>query len=232
MKSKYAMTEAQVENLARDIAAAQDVTLGGRTTYLRVLVTHMQATLGRVKRGKSLATQAQLEVLDTVHGRYYVAVLRGVTTHELEPSAGLEQPELTRRSVERNRRSTFARTAKSTLASWIKTGGDMRALDADTVTRDPLAAEVRAARGVNGITYAIERKREALLRAIASEVEDDPAGAREDIEATMDELQKVLDSLSPNGNAVPPARGPTITQVLRSRPAHTRQPPPAGRAHA
>lgn len=231
MKSKYAMTEAQVENLARDIAAAQDVTNGGRTTYLRVLVTHMQATLGHVKRGKALAAQAQLEVLDAVHGKFYPAVLRGITTHDLEPAAGLEQAELSRRALERNRRSTFARTAKSTLVAWIKAAGDMRSLDPDTVTRDPLAAQVREARGVTGVAYALDRRRSALLRLIEAEAAEDPDAARADIEATIEELQKVLDSLSPNGNTVAAPRQ-TITQVLRSRPVHTRQPAPAGRAHA
>jgi hypothetical protein len=237
MKSKYAMTEAQVENLARDIATAQDVTNGGRTTYLRVLVTHMQATLGKVKRGRPLAVQAQLEVLDTVSGRLYPAVLRGITTHDLEPAPGLDQVELTRRSIERNRRSTFARSAKSTLGNWIKAGGDMRTLDPDTVTRDPLAAQAREARGVNGAAYTIDRHRSALYRLIEKEAEADPDAARADIESTMDALQAILDSLSPNGNAAKPAAptsrpGPTISQVLRSRPAHTRQPAPSGRAHA
>lgn len=226
MKSKYAMTEQQVENLARDIVAAQDVTLGGRTTYLRVLVTHMQATLGRVKRGKSLATQAQLDVLESVHGKYYGAVLRGIATPELEAAPGIEQAELSRRALERNRRSTFARTAKSTLSRWIKAGGDMRILDADTVTRDPLAAEVRAAAGVNGTAYTIERRRDALLRLIESEAKEDPDAARADVENVMDELQKILDGLSANGNHGDTRRdtGGSMTQVLRGRPVHTRMP--------
>jgi hypothetical protein len=232
MKSKYAMTEAQVENLAREIAASVDVTNGGRTTYLRVLVTHIQATLGNVKRGRVLGSETQLSVLDDTNKRFYAAVLRGIVTPDLEAVGGLEQAELTRRSLERNRRSTFARTQKSVLMHWIQTGGDMRSLDADTVTRDGLAAEVRSRRGVNGAAYTIERRRAALLRVLESEGLTDPDAARADIEATMEALQAALDALSPNGNRESTSVGPTITQVLKSRPAHTRQPAPRGRAHA
>lgn len=227
MKSKYAMTDAQVEGLARDIAISNEHLSGGRTTYLRVLVTHIQATLGKVKRGKTVVAQTQLDVLADVSTRLYAAVLRGITTHDLEPSEGLEQSELTRRSIERNRRSTFARSAKSTLAAWVKTGGDMRSLDADTVTRDPLAAEVRGKRGVNSTAYAIERHRLAIVRLVEREALKDPGGARLDVESTIEALQNVLDAMSPSGNA-----DPSITQVLKSRAAHTRQPAPAGRAHA
>lgn len=225
MKSKYALTDSQVESLARDIAASQDITLGGRTTYLRVLVTRIQATLGKVRRGNKLATQTQVDVLEDVSKIAYAAVLRGIATPTPE---GAEQAELTRLSLERNRRSTFARTAKSTLLKWVQAGGDLRSLDADTVTRDPLAAEVREKRGVNGTAYTIDKHRGALYRLIEAEAKDDPDAARADIESTIEALQVILDSLSPNGNAV----GPTITQVLRSRPVHTRQPPPRGRAHA
>lgn len=229
MKSKYALTDAQVESLARDIVVSSEVMAGGRTTYLRVLVTRVQATLGKVRRGPRAAadTETQLNVLEDVSGACYAAVLRGITTAELEPTPGLEQAELTRRSIERNRRSTFARTSKSVLTSWVRAGGDMRTLDAESVTRDPLSAEVRAKRGVNGVAYTIDKHRSALLRLIAGEVERDPGGAREDIEQTMDALQAILDDLSPSGNT----ETGVITQVLRGRPAHTRQPTAARARH-
>jgi len=225
MKNQYAMTDAQVESLARDIASAQEVTSGGRTTYLRVLVTGVQATLGKVKRGRVLVAETQLSVLEDVASRYYAAVLRGVTSADVEALTGLEQAELTRRSIERNRRSTFARTAKSVLAGWIKAGGDMRSLDANEVTRDPLAAEVRKARGVSSVAYSLERHTKAIARLVTAEAAEDPGKARADIEAAIEALQNVLDDLSPSGNV--PSH--TITQVLKGRPAHTRQPAASGR---
>lgn len=229
VKSKYAMTESQVESLAREIVTSADLTNGGRTTYLRVLVTHIQAKLGAVKRGKTLSASTQLDVLTDVSTRLYAAVLRGITTPDLEAADGLDQVELTRRSIERNRRSTFARSAKSTLIAWVRMGGDVRALVADEVTRDPLAAEVRSKRGVNGVAYALDKHKNAIVRLIEAEAVKDPHAARLDAEAAIETLQALLDGMSPSGNV---DHGPTMTQVLRARPAHTRQPAPAGRANA
>lgn len=200
MKNRYVMTDAQVEAFSRDMATAAESVHTGRTTYLRVLVAGCQVVLGKVKRGKSLSASTQLDVLADVSGRYYAAVLRGITTPELMPIEGLEQVEATRRSIERNKRSTFARTAKSTLVGWINSGGDLRVLDVETVTRDPLRVAVRASRGQTETSYKLERNVRAIVRQVTREAKDDPQAARADLEAAMEQLEEALDALA-DGNS-------------------------------
>lgn len=244
MKSKYAMTEQQVESLAGEYASASVETARVSGTYLRVLVLATQAILGKVKRGR-IARDAQLEVLADVSGKYYAAVLRGVTTPDIEPAPTLSREEQTRRSLERNRRSTFARSAKSTLASWISAGGDLRGLNAEEVTRDPLLAQIREARGGDETTHKLERYRNAIVRLITREARGDPDTARSALESTIEALQVELDVLSANGNRAPVSAIVThetgrkareariassttghdplsMTGVIRTRPAHAR----------
>lgn len=237
MKSKYVMNEAQVEALAAEYAAASSETARINGTYLRVLVVACQAILGKVKRGRP-AKDAQLEVLADVSGKFYPAILRGVTTPDIVHDASLPKEEATRRSRERNRRSTFARAAKSTLASWVGAGGDMRGLDGETVTRDPLLVQVREARGTSEAAHKLERYKAAILRLVVREAREDPDAARVALESTIEALQVELDSLSVNGNRAPvekvvtaPSRRPTshegrdplsMTGVIKSRPVHAR----------
>lgn len=250
MKSKYAMSEIQVEALAAEYAAASVETQRVGMTYLRVLVTACQAVLGRVKRGR-VAREAQTEVLNDVSAKYYAAVLRGVTSPDLVHDATLEAAERTRRSLERNRRSTFARSSKSTLGAFIGAGGDIRSLDPETVTRDPLLALVRQTRGQTEAAHKLERARNAIIRIVVQEAKLDPGGARVELEATIEALQFALDGISPNGNVetqiaareqpdkrdrAPKDTSPmTMTGVIRTKPVHSRMRPPAtsaGRAHA
>jgi hypothetical protein len=194
---------------------------------LRVLVAGCQATLGKVRRGKALTSETQLSVLGDVSDRYYAAVLRGITTPEIAPVDGLEKAEATRRSIERNRRSTFARGAKSALNKWVSTGGDMRALDVETVTRDPLLAEVRQRKGEgNG---KVERHARALVREVQREAKNDPLGARAHLEAVLRSLEDALDAMV-DGNTG--AQVHTATQIMATRPAHARMPRPGSRVQA
>lgn len=228
MKNRYSMTDIQVETFARDMVASVDAVNAGRTTYLRVLVNHCQATLGKVKRGKTLTGETQLSVLGDVADRLYAAVLRGITTPEIAPDEGLDKAEATRRSIERNKRSTFARSAKSVLASWINAGGDMRALDVETVTRDPLMAQVRETRGQSNDQYKMDRHAKALIRLVQREAKRDPTAARADLQAMIETLETALDDIT-NGNV---EGAPTMTQVIQQRPAHARMPRPGTRVQA
>lgn len=224
MKSKYVMNDIQVENFARDMATAVDAVQSGRTTYLRVLVTACQAVLGKVRRGKLLAADTQLDVLNDQASHYYAAVLRGVTTPDVADAEGLDKAERTRRSIERNKRSTFARNSKSTLVAWVSAGGDLRTLSADEVTRDPLLAEVRAKRGQRAEGYAMQRAQRAIIREVRKLSKADLGAARADLEEIIEALSEELDALA-NGNR----DTSTITQVIQGRPVHSRQPRPTSR---
>lgn len=237
MKSKYIMSESQVESLATEYASASVETARVGMTYLRVLVAACQAIIGTSKRGRHAAA-AQAEVLDGVASKYYAAVLRGVTTADIVPDTTLPKPEQTRRSLERNRRSTFARSAKSTLAAYIGTGGDLRGLDVETLTRDPLLKLVRAARGTSDNAHRMERARNLILRVVAKEAKTDATAARADLEHTIEALQFALDGLSPNGNKVPVEVSretvePTLRAVpeMKGRLMHSRMRRPATVSH-
>lgn len=191
-KNQYVMTEAQIEALAAERTTSVVLADGLAGTYLRALVAGTQSKLGP-KRGRRPNDEAQLEALELIAGPFYAAVLRGVITGDIELAATLEAAETTRRTRERNRRATFARTAKSTLVAWIEAGGDVRGLDVATVTKGLLRAAVTAKREGGGtVTTRIERAQTAILAAVARE---GPEIAREHLERVIATLQAALDEL-------------------------------------
>lgn len=221
-KSKYALTESQVEALAREGAEAVATTGRVGLTYLRVLVVGVQARVGSsVPRGRRQnVTASHLEALELIHDRFYPAVLRGITNRENSHDDTLPKAEQALRARDRNQKSAFARAAKSTLVSYIRTGGDIRGLDGETVTRDPLAATVRRVRGVSEVAYKLGRLTRSIARIVTQEARGDPDTARDDIDRVIAELQAARDKLTEapeNGEATH-----TMSQVMRSRPVHAR----------
>lgn len=223
MKSKYALSESQVETLARESSEASVAVERIGLTYLRVLLVGVQAVIGGGKGYKPVrrlvngTKAAHLEALGSVHKRFYAAVVRGVTTPDIAPNDKLERGEQRARTLARNRRSNFARTAKSVLAAYIKAGGDVRMLDPEKTTRDPLAATVRAKRGVSEPGYKVGRHARAITRLLEHEAQEDPDAARAEMQRVIEELQAALDSL---GESEPEPH--TMSQVMRTRPAHAR----------
>lgn len=178
-KAGYKVTTEQVETLANHVAHGRRAD----GCYLRIMVVAMQTVLGAKKRSKA----GQLSTLATVHDEFYPAVLRGVGPSNLE-------------THERNRRATFARTAKSTLRTFIKGGGDVRTLEAATVTkaalRDAFAPQVPAGTRLQRIFRASqERLLRALKRMPLSE-------ARHALNGVLEALQGV--ELVPPSGAKPP----------------------------
>lgn len=193
MKNPYALTEVQVEALAAERTAGLAVTEAFDGTYLKVLVNAAQAKFG-VKRGKRLNTKTQIDALKAIAAPFYAAVLRGVITREIVLTPDLPAAEVTVRTRERNRRATFARTAKSTLVAWVNEGGDLRALDIASVTKSELRASVAAARnhGETPASSRVERAQKAIMRAVAKEA---PAVARERLESVIIALQEAIEEL-------------------------------------
>lgn len=197
MKHSYAMNEAQIESLAHDRQSGAVVLEAFDGTYLRALVNSVQSVLGQ-KKGKRPDERSQLGALEKIATPFYAAVLRGVTTADIAIDANLEHDEVVKRNRERNRRATFARTAKSTLVAWVRAGGDIRAIDVSTVTKSELRASTVAAQVESDIPAAsrVLRAQEAILRAVAR---DPPAVARERLYAVISALQEALDELPLNG---------------------------------
>lgn len=195
-------TEAQVESLALERHNNSGAILRVDNTYLRILLLASQAQLGRRSRA-AFDAEAQATVLNTVHDRYYSAVLRGVTTHDIEIDETQDPKERTRRSLERNRRSAFARSAKSVLLSYVEGGGDMRKLDVTTVTKGMLRKAVTAPEPTNKVERQIARSKGALFRAIARQAKSDAYKAQQTLEAAIDELQLMLNELPDEDDAEP-----------------------------
>jgi hypothetical protein len=207
MKNVYALTEQQIESMTADRTAGLSTIEGYDQTYLRVLVNGAQAKLG-AKRGKRQGTESQLEALENVAGPFYAAVLRGVTSPDVAPDGITDPAEITRRTRERNRRATFARTAKSTIVTWVNEGGDIRAIDVTTVTKTELRTAINTARSERGETSArrIETAQAAILAAAARE---EPDKARELLVGAIAALQAALEE-------TPAAHGSTT--VIRTQP--------------
>lgn len=217
-KSIYALTLEQIEFLASENLTAQATTSRVGTTYLRVLVLDVQGQIGARARGRPLRAQSQLDALEVTTGKFYEAVLRGITTDDVRPDVTASRDEQRRRAFERNRRSAFARVSKSVLVGFIKAGGDMRTLDPETVTRDPLALYARQARGVSESGHQLERVAARAIRIARASARVDVDAARTELAALIAALQVAHDELSIDESQ------PTATQVIRTRPVHARMP--------
>lgn len=222
----YVATDHDVELLAAAHLACTDAAKRADVSYLRVLVQMLKARFDGVK-GRRKASAADRDnhskYLAEIHTRLYAFVLRGITTPDVMDEETLDPDTRRGRAAVRNSRAAFARSSASTLQTFIRAGGDIRSLDVASVVKSQLRAWAKAQSpdhnaGVEAIQSAIKR-----VEREAAELEPDEA--RTTIEGCMERLQAILDGLDkPDAGA--------ITQTLRARPAHTRQPVPQGRAHA
>lgn len=130
-ESGYTPTLAQLRELAALSVGATRLkdTIG--TTYLRALA--------RRARDLSVVHGSFLIAVDMAHKALYPPILEGVTTDDVKP---LHDPayraENKRRSLERNARSNFARTAASALRKFVAAGGDLLRLDIAAMTKSSL----------------------------------------------------------------------------------------------
>lgn len=213
-KDHYVATEAQIETLAREHHISSAAVGRANSTYLRVLIVGCQAELGH-KRGRNPPSpEAHLVVLERVHERFYAAVIRGVTTEDVEPADNLDSTERGRRQLERNRRSGFARSSATTLRNFIRSGGDIRGLDVVTVSKSGLQKASKPTPTGDRVSQRIAKAEEALLRAVRTQARGDPEVAAASLEAIMERLQLALSELLPDKPlATHAARDPTRTRV-------------------
>lgn len=174
VKAHYVATEPQVEQLANHIMLGD----ASDATYLRVAVAHMQAVLGRPRRGKQ---PPQEPVLDTVHKKLYPAFLRGVGPEDMDPK-------------ERDRRGIRARSNASTIRHFIRGGGDVRTLDVNTVTKGSLRRAVAPPHVPAGTRAerAFLKAQDVMTRAAERMARTDPDTARERLEAAIGALEALL----------------------------------------
>lgn len=179
----FVATAEQVERLAGAVVAGAQAD----GTYLQVILAHMQAKLGKPRRGRRSAADGENAevVLDAIHATLYPSVCKGVGPEDLA-------------MPERNRRATFARSAASTVRFFIQHGGDVRTVDVTTVTKGGLRkavqpeeaaapeGETRAEKGFRKASQALVRSAQRLL------ARGDPEKAREQIEQALEVLEGLL----------------------------------------
>lgn len=184
--------EQRVELLARERVTSATIVSNADFTYLSLLVDAMQSQLGKTRRGKVNSLQ-QAQVLADVDKRFYAAVLRGVTTEDVAIEDGLDVDEQRRRSLVRNGRSAFARSAKSTVSAFITAGLDVRALDPKTVSKAALrkaVAEVSAPEPEGREQRILAKAEGAILRAIARLARAGPDAALDELDRLIEHLEK------------------------------------------
>ncbi len=195
-ESNYHVTEVEVEKLAAlhsDASSTQGVADG---SYLKILLAGCQANLGKSRKKVANMVEAHSTVLDEVHLRYYNAVLRGVTTSDIEEDSTQSEDEQRRRRVEQLRRATFARSAKSTLQAYISALGDIRTLDVATTSKAGLRKYVNEAQGTPSWEQTITSNRNKIEKICRRLAETNPGEAREILESVLSHIQDVLDSIT------------------------------------
>lgn len=175
--ANYVATDAQVEQLAGLVVTGQRA--GG--TYLGVLVAHVQQAFSG--RGRKPSNEAALAVVDSTHEHLYAHVLKGVGDETMP------QPE-------RNRRSTFARTAASDLRYFVQKGGDVRKLDPAAISKAQLRkvgrsvpTGTRAERSFSKSFEVLVRSAQRIARTQPDEAVERARQAIADLEALVEQIE-------------------------------------------
>jgi len=174
VKSKYVANAEQIEELSRQFAIASKRREDTSGTYLNVLVAVTQV---------HLADADQLMALDDAHRLMYEAVIRGIN------ATGVEGPAA-------QRRATFARTAKSTLAQWMKAGGNVQELEPGKVTKGGLREQFRTRRQPMSLQQVIQHNGELILEATKDLATRNPISARRELLKVIEALSHQLDDLT------------------------------------
>jgi hypothetical protein len=184
-KAHFLATDEQVRLLAGRYATGLQAQDSVKGCYLRVLTA---ATIKAAKPAKGKPSEIMAH-LDAVHESYYAIVMKGVTTPDIADDESLDQEQRTMRSLERNRRSNFARSAKTALTNYLKAGGDLFQLDPDTLTKRELQAFVTAMRNKEAEPKTLKHRAELAVSRIEEMCRE---LADEDKEAAMVTVQELM----------------------------------------
>ena len=188
-KTGYIVTDAYIALLAKDYSDSVDRANRVRGSYLSILVAHSKRELTSRKH----TVEQALEVVEAVHAHFYEVILNAVVTPDIEISDGLSEEEKVRRSKERTRRATFARSAKSTLTSAVKAGARLSTLDPAKVTKASLQEMyVRQREGPETVEERIERTEARLAEMYAQSEEITVEDRIERTESQLEDLIKQL----------------------------------------
>jgi hypothetical protein len=148
--NSFVATAADIEALTKEQLVATATSVRSKVTYLRALIATTQDKLGlapRVRQGKGAPVKlkpeeivVQLAALEEVHANFYTAVLKAIDDTPLTED---EKPKSGRTSAAaiKARRATFARTAMSTVRTWIKAGRSLAGIAPSRITKGALVIQ-------------------------------------------------------------------------------------------
>lgn len=186
---RYVASDADIRELATDSLKARSSLDKTRSTYLRALIGTTQADV----RDAKAPLEDQLRIARQVHRRFFEIVIETVMTKDIKPA---------NRVHEQQRRTGFARSASSTLNSWLKVAGhDILNLKPAEVTKGMLAKQAAPR---NPHTPTEERTRAKITRYIDGLISSvkpyaavDSAVAREILQDAVNALTAELKQLKP-----------------------------------
>lgn len=214
-KTRYLASDATVLAIARRYAEGVDATEEVRGTFLRILVAHSKREL-ETQGVKRATTELALAAVQRAHDALYALVLKAITTEDIAPDEDADAEETRRRTRERNRRSTFARTSKATLMRAIEGGARLAAMDPSTVTKEELMTRYGKVRAGPGTTLErINRLQTTLESEMRELAQADPDAAAKAVQ----ELQKALRAIlkHPEPEQPPAAETPVPRPLIRGR---------------
>jgi hypothetical protein len=200
-EANYLATEAQIEQLAASYVETAGVFGSITTSYFKALIAGCQKVLGKGRKKYPNFKGTQLQTLEAIAKPYYDAVVRGVTTDDMA-LVGADELELKRRRNEIHRRCVFARTAKSTIFTFMNTGGDIRTVDLHDISKDKMRKIINETRGVTTWDKQVETHRSRIEDICRKLAKNNPGEAREILESVLSHIQGVLDNLPVGGHEV------------------------------
>jgi hypothetical protein len=168
----HRVTDEDLGKLIRTKAAGDKVGEALGDSYFRVMVRRTQDKIS-AQKGEPV------QFLDAVGKAMMDVVNATLITDDIAPNESDSSADKARKTAERQRVTGFARSAKSTLKTWMQNGGDIMTLDADTVTKSSLTLANKESKAESSKSDD-ERARErlaALITSIRKVAESDKARA-------------------------------------------------------
>lgn len=206
---RYIASDADIRQLATDSLQARSSLDKTRSTYLRALIGTTQAEVRETKA----PMDEQLSIARRVHRRFF-EIVKATVMKDVKPA---------HRSREQQRRTGFARSASSTLNSWLKVAGhDLMKLKPEEVTKGFLAKQA-APRNPHMPTEARTRAKthrylEGLIASVKPYAAVDSSVAREILQEAVNQLTGELRKLTPIAHSVSTM---TSTRIARGQAKRT-----------
>ncbi len=198
----YLASVETIEKLAATRFDSQSLADRAQGTYFRTVLASTQKAIAgkptlraRQPRSQGALTAPQigahLEAFERVNTELYGAVIRGSVTPDVADSDSLKPDERRERSLARNRRTNYARTAASAIRGFIRGGGDVTRIAVGSATKSALLQ-----RGMNATTATpesrVERAATRLMASVETLGKGDESAAREVLQSTLKRCTELL----------------------------------------